>query len=214
MNRKFDGYLLDLDGTLWDTTEATWHIWCDVLRENGYAPVTRQAVKDIMGLPMNALLDQLLCHVPPQERARIGKACMDYENEYLRTHGGVLYPTVKETVTTLSKTAAVTIVSNAPKGYIEAFLEAHGLDGAITDHLCFGDNGKLKAENIRLMVDKHGFQHPLYVGDTALDRQSAQSAEVPFVFAAYGLGSIPDAEVCIGKLGDLLRLNVNLTFSE
>ena len=66
-------------------------------------------------------------------------------------------------------------------------------------------NGNSKAENIKMIVDKHNLKTPVYVGDTPKDLQSALEANVEFIYASYGFGEV----VCdnkIEKLEDLLNL--------
>ncbi len=194
MRKDYDGYIFDLDGTLWDATDAICRVWCDTLTENGYPPVTLDAVKSVMGMPMDALFAKLLPALSSDERMRVGLACMQRENAYLSVHGGSLYPRLAQTLQTLSQRARLFIVSNCQQGYIEAFLTAHGLAGCFTAHRCFGDNGRQKGDNIRLIVERYALKTPVYIGDTALDRQGAAEAGVPFLHAAYGFGDAPGAE--------------------
>lgn len=199
----FDGYLFDLDGTLWDATEPTWRIWCETITGAGYAPVTLEAVMGVMGLPMDALFDKLLPHIPADRRGELCRICMAREIAYLYDHGGKLYPGVEETLRLLSHRAPLYIVSNCQSGYIEAFLHAHALGALFSDHSCFGDNGLGKGENIRLLINRHGLSRPVYVGDTALDQAGAAAAGVPFIHAAYGFGKVPDAAMRIGAFSEL-----------
>lgn len=199
----FDGYLFDLDGTLWDATEPTWRIWCETITDAGYAPVTLAAVMGVMGLPMDALFEKLLPHVPADRREALCLACMDKENAYLHDHGGKLYPGVEETLRLLSARAPLYIVSNCQSGYIEAFLHAHALGGLFADHICFGDNGLSKGDNIRLLVSRHGLIRPVYVGDTALDMAGAEAVGVPFIHACYGFGEAPGASMRIHAFSEL-----------
>lgn len=203
MRRDFDGYLFDLDGTLWDATENIRRVWSDTLRENGYPPVTKEQVKRVMGLPMDALFAALLPALTPEERTRVGLCCMQRENAYLSQHGGRLYPGLEETLRALSARARLFIVSNCQSGYIEAFLAAHRLSEYFSAYRCFGDNGKQKGVNIRLIVDGYALKRPVYIGDTALDRQGALEAGVPFLHAAYGFGAVEGADR-IGALRELI----------
>ena len=82
------------------------------------------------------------------------------------------------------------IVSNCQEDYIETFLDYYGLWKYITDTENAGRTGKSKGENIRLVVERNGFDRVLYVGDTQKDCDAADLAGVPFVHAAYGFGTI------------------------
>ena len=61
---------------------------------------------------------------------------MEYENRYLETHPGVLYPGVKETVIRLAGNYELFIVSNCQSGYIEVLLKTSGLGEYIKDMEC------------------------------------------------------------------------------
>lgn len=194
MRKDFDGYIFDLDGTLWDSTENICRVWCDTLVENGYPPITVDAIKSVMGLPMDALFAKLLPDIAPEARARVGKECMRRENDYLAMLGGKTDPRLLETLNALSKRAKLFIVSNCQKGYIEAFLTAHDAARYFTAYRCFGDNNAPKDVNIRLLVDAYELKNAVYVGDTALDREGAILAGVSFIHAAYGFGAVGGTE--------------------
>ena len=97
-------------------------------------------------------------------------------------------------------------MSNCQSGYIELFMEKTGCASYVTDHLCPGDTGLLKADNIRRIVDGHGLKYPVYVGDTVMDRDACLAADCPFVFAAYGFGTIDGCEHVIGSPEELPKI--------
>ena len=72
-------------------------------------------------------------------------------------------------------------------------------------HFCSGMTGLGKGDNIRLIVQKHHLDRAVYLGDTQGDYNACQKAQVPFIHAAYGMGSV-DAEVpsisCFAELPD------------
>ena len=63
--------------------------------------------------------------------------------------------------------------------------------------------GKVKGENIRLVMERNGFRKALYIGDTRKDQEAAQLAGIPFLHAAYGFG---EAEKPDGILRELTEL--------
>ena len=89
------------------------------------------------------------------------------------------------------------IVSNCQDGYIQCFGRYTGLERYICDFECSGVTGLSKGENIRLIARRNFLRSPIYVGDTAMDEESARSAGVPFIHAAYGFGQAlaPDAVI-------------------
>lgn len=81
-----------------------------------------------------------------------------------------------------------------------------GLGDAITDYTCPGDTGKLKAENIRIIMERNGFEKAVYVGDTQGDANACRQAEVPMIYAQYGFGQVEEEYPSIEKFCDLLEL--------
>ncbi|MBO4462145.1 MAG: HAD family hydrolase, partial [Lachnospiraceae bacterium] len=95
------------------------------------------------------------------------------------------------------------IVSNCQEGYIEALLATQGLAEYFKDFENFGRTGKLKDENIRILMERCDIKKAIYIGDTATDMESAFKNELPFIFAAYGMGSVENAKFTINKPEEL-----------
>ena len=108
----------------------------------------------------------------------------------------------------LAKTYDLYIVSNCQCGYIEQFLRKTQLEAYIKDIECFGNTGKNKGENIRLLVKRNSLKAPVYIGDTKGDCDASKEAGVPFIFASYGFGNVIEYEYAakIGEMKDLLTL--------
>ena len=102
----------------------------------------------------------------------------------------MIYNGVPETIKALSKKYPLYIVSNCQDGYIEAFLKNSGLGGYFKDFTCPAYTGRLKGENIRIIMERNGLDEAVYVGDTQGDVNACKEAEVPMIFAAYGFGEV------------------------
>ena len=63
--------------------------------------------------------------------------------------------------------------------------------------------GLSKGENIRLVMARNGIKRAVYVGDTNGDREAARFAGIPFLHAAYGYGSVPEADAVLRSFSDL-----------
>ncbi len=200
-----DGILFDLDGTLWDAVDEIILTWNRVIaRYPGLRPpITRAEQETVMGLQMNEIADRLFSREAPRRRMALMEECVQEENRFLRRHGARLYPLVPETLELLSRQFRLFIVSNCQSGYIEAFLAAHGLGRYFTGSLCYGDTGRGKDENIAAVVQRYGLRRPVYVGDTGGDQRAAQTAGVPFVFAAYGFGRADRFEAAVQAFAEL-----------
>ena len=199
--------LFDLDGTLWDSSEQVVTSWNHVLA--GLTDVERQiTLKDMqgwMGLQMDEIGRRCFQGYPVTQAriSEIMKACEIYENEYLREHGGNLFPDLEEVLADLSKDYFLAIVSNCQVGYIEAFLEHHHLGTYISDLESFGGTGLPKGENIRLVCQRNHLDPAVYVGDIQGDYNSACMAGIPFIHAAYGFGTIDTPVPAIHSLKEL-----------
>lgn len=203
----FDGILFDLDGTLWDAVGEVTESWNRTLAREGVGrTLTVEELRPCMGLLLSDIGSRLLPGVSRQRREElIGLCCAD-ENDYLAQRGAALYPGEEEVLSALSKKYPLFIVSNCQSGYIEAFYQGTGLGKYFTDHESAGNTGLTKAENIALVVKRHGLKKPVYVGDTALDHSSAQAAAVPFIHAAYGFGKVDNVPAVrsFGEMAELL----------
>lgn len=190
---KYDSLVFDLDGTLWDSGESVYRAWLEVLLGEYHATrvPSREDISSIMGLPSQAIADKLFSEYG-ERRLQVLERCMDRECDYLRRHGGRLYPRVPETLARLAERYPLAIVSNCQAGYIESFLTYHGLEACFRD--IQWEQGRSKGENIKRLVQRNGFRRPLYVGDTVLDQQAAGQAGVDFLWAAYGFGSGLDTD--------------------
>lgn len=188
--------LFDLDGTLWDSTEAVCKIWNAVIQRETNAPytLTRERICALMGKTMEEIAAALFPSESKDEQARLIGLCGEAENEYLREHGAVLYDGLEETLQALAAEHPLFIVSNCQDGYIQSFLQAHGLSKYFTDMEMAGRTGKSKGDNIRLIMERNGLTRAVYVGDTEGDQTAARQAGIPFIFAAYGFGNVSDPE--------------------
>lgn len=196
----FDAIIFDLDGTLWDSAENVARSWNTAVKQQRF---TKNDIMNVMGLTMDEIAARFFPEKSEKERHDIITACCRLENEYLRTHGGVIFKNTKSTLKELSKTYPLYIVSNCQQGYIEAFLEYYKLDKVIKGTLCWGDTKLPKADNISLLMKTNKLKKTLYVGDTQGDCNSAYKAGAKFAFAEYGFGKADRYDY---KLQDISQL--------
>ena len=203
----FDSILFDLDGTLWNAVPEVAKSWTLGLEQLGVdrPPITAEELFPCMGLLLPDIVERLLPGMGEEEKPRIISHCCQVENEYLARHGAALYPEEERVLESLSRKYALFVVSNCEKGYIEAYFSGSGMGKYFTGFESAGNTGLTKAENISLVIERHGLKRPVYVGDTALDCKSAEEAGVPFVHAAYGFGKAENVP-SIQNLGELEEL--------
>jgi phosphoglycolate phosphatase len=195
---KFDSIIFDLDGTLWDSTETITKAWQTALDKAPYMSheiMTRERVRSITGMTYDKIFEKLFPSLSTEQRAEVQQLCSVAELDILHKQGGTLYPNLADTLTYLGKKYKLYIVSNCQSGYIELFLDLHDMHPHFLAHQCYGTKGNPKADNIRDIVNDHNLQNPVYVGDTTGDYDSATKAGVPFIFAAYGFGTVESGQV-------------------
>lgn len=184
------GILFDVDGTLWDSAPQVCDSWNEVLAGHPELEVriTPKDMYDNMGKTMMELGNAIFPGLSREDCRRIMEECMDYENQYLLTHPGSLYPQARETLQKLSRRYGLYIVSNCQTGYIEVLLKSCGLQEYIRDIECYGSTGLPKGDNIRMVIQRNHLERSFYVGDTRMDEEAAAVAGIPFVHASYGFG--------------------------
>lgn len=203
--------IFDVDGTLWDTRAEIVEAWNDVFDARGCGrPVTLERLTMLMGSPMEVFVETFLPHVDLSVRGQIMHEAEQAENAHLKKTGRpCLYENTVETLRTLSKDHWIGIASNCQQGYIETFIECAGLEDVVDDHIAYGDTGKDKPENIRLLMERNGLDRTVYIGDTAADLRSCQSIGIPFIWAKYGFGENV-CETGIDDISDLCLPNSSL----
>ena len=190
------GIIFDMDGTLWDSAEGVAASWNEIIEKEYTADrkLTAGDIQSVMGLTMKRLAAKLFPELEEKKRLELVDHCGEYENGYLRIHGGSLYDGLEATLGQLKEKYHLYIVSNCQSGYIEAFLEHYGFGKYFDDIECYGNNLLEKGENIRKVVDRNQLTHAVYVGDIQGDYDASRQAGVLFIHAAYGFGKI-DAQV-------------------
>lgn len=189
----FDGLIFDLDGTLWNATDIickTWNIILNEYSEVEREPITIEELEGCMGLQLDEIGKRLFKSADSSLRKELMDKCCKLECEYLAKEGGSLFPELKEILKYLKKKYKLYIVSNCQYGYIESFFEGHNTGEYFDDYLCAEETGLSKGQNIKIIAERNGLKNPIYIGDTQGDKDAADEAEIPFVFAAYGFGQV------------------------
>ncbi len=192
---KFDSIILDVDGTIWNTTGIVADAWN--LAFDKFFPqvphVTADILKGQFGKPMDVIADNLFPMLSKDEKNLLMEKCCEMEQAALMDNTkDIAYEGVIETIKRLSQKIPVYIVSNCQSGYIEVVMEKNGIKDYIKDFECFGNTGLLKDQNIRLIIERNNLKAAAYVGDTQGDYEACKKAGVPFIWAAYGFGRPED----------------------
>ena len=204
-----DAIILDVDGTIWDSTAIVAGAWNEAAREMNadYEEITSDVLKNYFGKTMEDIAAGLFSKVEINERYKLMRLCEEKEQSYLQSDPcNITYDGVKATVKDLSKNINIYVVSNCQKGYIELMLEKTGMSEYITDFECYGNTGNGKADNIKLLIQRNNIKNPVYVGDTSSDAAACKEAGVPFIFASYGFGNVDEYAAKIDSFSELVAL--------
>ena len=193
-DKSFDSLILDVDGTIWNTTDLVAVAWnCAIVRSGFTAEkVTGAVLKKEFGRTMDVIACDLWPGLDEGQRKLLMGLCCEEEQRALKSNEtDISYPGVVGCVKELSERIPVFIVSNCQAGYIELVMSKLGLSSYITDFECYGRTGKGKADNLRLLKERNKLVSPVYVGDTQGDADACAESGIPFIWASYGFGDVP-----------------------
>ncbi len=213
MTIKTDGLILDIDGTIWNTTGVVSGAWNKAMDSLGYdAPKTNPSLlQKEFGKPMNVIADDLWPSLSQEQKELLMEKCCVFEQAALEQNSDdISYPTVRSGILELSKRFKIYIVSNCQSGYIELTCKKNGIEKFVSDHECYGNTKKGKADNLRLLIGRNKIKAPVYLGDTQGDADACKEAGVKFIWASYGFGSVKECEAKVERFDQLLDLLQNL----
>ena len=117
---KPDSIILDIDGTLWNSTPIVARAWNEALKirpEITYR-FTAEKLTKLFGHPMTTIADMVFPDLSEQERYALIDDCCEQEHAFLSASTeDLLYPGVADTIPKLSQTYPLFIVSNSQAGY-------------------------------------------------------------------------------------------------
>ncbi len=192
---KYDSIILDVDGTIWDTTPIVAKAWNKAIEAlfPKVPRVTADILKGQFGKTMDVIGRNLFGELNDQDQKTLLDRCCVEEQEALeQNEEDIAYEGVVQTIRELSKKVPLFIVSNCQAGYIELVIKKNNIEEFITDFECFGNNGLPKDKNIKLIVERNNLKNPVYVGDTQGDFDACKLAGVPFIWAEYGFGKVSE----------------------
>ncbi len=200
---KTDGIILDIDGTIWNTTPVVASAWNKAIEDCGLTlpAVTAERLQKEFGKPMDKIAESMWPELTKEQQIALMDACCIREHEYIENNtSDITYAGVIDTIKKMAADGfAFYIVSNCQAGYIELTMAKNGITSVIKDFESYGASGKYKAENIKDIVARNDLKYPVYVGDTQGDLDACKTSGVPFLFASWGFGTV-DAADCAAVL--------------
>ncbi|MBI9014677.1 MAG: HAD family hydrolase [Clostridiales bacterium] len=204
---KLDSIIFDLDGTLWDSTRSVVEAWNDTLEnyDEVRSKLTIEDMGSIMGLVIKDVSLKLFPYLEAENGLEIVKECCVNECAHLEKYGATLYENLEKVLNVLNQRYQLFIVSNCQSGYIESFFKSHQLEKYFKDYESAGGTGLTKGENIKLIMNRNNLVNSIYVGDTLGDKEAADYAGIPFVYAKYGFGEVEGCEYVMDRFEDILQ---------
>lgn len=191
--QKPDSLIFDMDGTLWDAVDtyaSSWNLTFEKLAIK--RTIGREQLMGLMGMEGKKLTKVLMPDLDEDKAMGIYMDVNETRRQIIPTSGGNVYPGVTAGIKQLSTKYKLFVLSNCAVGIIPLFINWAGIDDDITDSIAYGYNSMPKHHNMRLLIDKHHLQSPVYIGDTQGDAEETRMAGIPFIFVSYGFGSTND----------------------
>jgi len=205
---RYDSIILDVDGTIWDTTPIVAKAWNKAIDElfPQVPRVSADILKGQFGKTMDVIGRNLFGGLGLEDQKKLlDQCCVEEQLALEQNEEDITYPGVVETIRVLAEKVPLFIVSNCQAGYIELVIKKLGISDYISDFECFGNNGLTKDKNIKLVMERNGLKAPVYVGDTQGDLEACKLAGVPFIWAEYGFGKVEDDGIA-GSIKELAVL--------
>ena len=124
-----DCIILDIDGTLWDTTPIVADAWNVVLKKRTDVAwrATADKLKALFGRPLPVIASMIFPELSESEQLVLIDECCEEEHLALKKTPGQVFEGVIETIQKLSEKYKVCIVSNCQGGYIELTMKMLGI---------------------------------------------------------------------------------------
>jgi phosphoglycolate phosphatase len=208
---KPDSLIFDMDGTLWDAVDTYAGSWDIVFKErNMNRTMPRSELAKMVGWEGKKVLETIMPDYDEETRQAVYARVNEVRRELLPKNGGILYEGVKEGLEQLAGKYQLYIVSNCATGVIRLFMDWAGINEHIIDEIAYGINYMPKNYNIKLLIEKHNLQTPVYVGDTDGDAEQSRLAGIPFVFVSYGFGETDNHDLRFDSFTDFTKYFMNL----
>lgn len=194
--------IFDLDGTLWDATNATYKAANIVSKRNGLNEVTMETVINGMGQTREHNSKLYFPDAKQEEAVKMLDDVCEETTKLINNGEANLYPNVDKALSQLSNKFDLYIVSNSGNVlYVEAIKKY--VNCTFKETIAAGALGMNKVEGIRHIMNKNKIIDAIYVGDTEIDQSAATELNIPFIYAKYGFGNLKNCTYEINSMLDL-----------
>ena len=206
VNVKFtnEAIFFDLDGTLWEVIDSTYNSVNKITKKYNLPSVTINTICNVFGKNRIESAKLYFPNLREEDALKLLDEIAILNIQNLKENGGNVYKNVKETIKRLKKDYDLYIVSNtAHKEYIESFLISSDLKEYFKDYIAASELNISKADAINKLTKQYNIEKSVYGGDTKKDLESAQEAQIPFIYAKYGFGKDLKVQYYINDISEL-----------
>lgn len=199
-----DAILFDLDGTLWEVTDATYNSVNEVAKNHNLQEVTKETIKGVFGLNRMEAAKKYFPDLDTEISLKLLDEISEVNIRNLNEKGGNVYLNAEEVLKKLNDKYQLFIVSNTGhREYIEAFLNTSNLKKYFKDYIAASELNISKGDAIKKVIMDYNIKNSIYVGDTQKDLEATKIANVPFIQAKYGFGQDLKTDFYINSIEEL-----------
>ena len=195
---KYTTYLFDFDYTLADSSRGIVTCFRIVLERHQYTSVTDEAIKRTIGKTLEESFSILTGVTDPEQLEAFRKEYSAEAGIYMNSNT-FLFPATLPTLTELkNRGARIGIISTKYRFRILSFLKDH-LPEDFFDIIVGGEDvkqAKPSPEGLLLAIERLGATAAkvLYIGDSTVDAETAQTAGIDFVGVTSGMTTQEELE--------------------
>ena len=134
----------------------------------------------------------------------------EVEDAMMPQLGGKLFDGVQEGIAQLSRHYKLFMVSNCSRYGLHNFMKFTHTERYFTDTMSYGERSVPKSENIKVLIDRYGLKHAVYLGDTQSDCNETHRAGIKFAYAAYGFVSCSDYDIRVDSFAEFTEFFMKL----
>ena len=185
---KPDAIIFDMDGTLWDASQATARGWNKGLAFLGSDKrLSAKDIQSVAGKPYEDCVELLLPGFIDRYPTLID-VLQRHEELEVGKQGGIFYEDVFDGVRRLSSRYQLFLISNCQDWYLDIFFGFSKLKSSFKDFDCYGLSRLTKEPMLKRIKANYFLQTPVYIGDTSGDEEAARAAGIDFCHVVYGFG--------------------------
>ena len=195
--------IFDLDGTLWDTLDATYEGANKIAAKMKIDPISKEQVISGMGMSFSDIAKHYMPKLDKETREQFMEQIITETRRIILTKGANIYDGVNEVISKLSKNYKLGIVTNNNDEYVKAFLKVANLENYFNYFIGAASYNISKGDAVKKILNENNIVKGIYVGDTKKDMLETEKANAIFVQAKYGFDKDLNTLYAINNIKEL-----------